>query len=233
MKKQPELTILYEDEHICVCIKPSGIPCENVKVSQVTMIGLLKKHYFLQNPEDGEPYIVLIHRLDQPVGGIMVFARSQKAAAELSRQIQNHIMKKQYLALIMPDKTITKLSDHLEDYLIKDGKTNTSKITASGNKQAKKAVLDYEVIKQGKYQEKEAALVKVTLTTGRHHQIRVQMAGHGLPLFFDQKYNSFYRQSNFKENIALYSYHLSFYHPVTKAEMSFTQYPKDKIFNEI
>lgn len=230
MGKELKPHILYEDAHICVCQKPPGLPCESMGTSQADIVKLLKKRYFLQNPKNGEPYVSLVHRLDQPVGGIMVLARNQKAAADLSTQIQNHTFIKQYLALVVPEKKISRLSGHLEDYLVKEARTNISRIASPEEKQAKKAILDYEILKQGQYQGKDVALVKVTLKTGRHHQIRVQMAGHGMPLIFDQKYNPVYKDDKSGRNTALYAFRLGFRHPVTKKQMEFTEYPKAEFF---
>lgn len=227
-KKKQRITILYEDTYICVCKKPAGIPCESAKASQPDMVKLLKKQYFLQNPKAGEPYIALVHRLDQPVGGIMVFARERKAAADLSSQIRghSHTLIKKYLAVVTLEQDIIEDSGHLEDYLIRDGKTNTSRIVTADTRNAKLAILDYKILKRGN----GTALVNIILTTGRHHQIRVQMAGHGMPLMYDRKYNP----NTFigKENIALHAYYLAFFHPITKEFMEFTEYPSEKPFVE-
>jgi 23S rRNA pseudouridine1911/1915/1917 synthase len=231
------IDVLYEDEFLCVCKKPAGLPCETGKASERDLVKLLKKKYFLENPGHGQPYLELVHRLDQPVGGIMVLARNKKAASALSEQIRNHTFVKQYLAVVTPEIKLakenghSKESGHLEDYLLKDGKSNTSKIVAKSEKQAKLAVLDYEICGWEQYQEKEIALVKVTLMTGRHHQIRVQLAGHGMPLMYDRKYNPFYQNDLSKRNTALYAFHLEFFHPETKEKMAFTDKPEEEPFS--
>jgi 23S rRNA pseudouridine1911/1915/1917 synthase len=231
MGKQAEVNILYEDEFLCVCRKPAGLPCETAKASQNDLVKLLKKKYFLENPGQGQPYLALVHRLDQPVGGIMVLARNSKAAKGLSEQIRNHTFVKQYLAVVTPEHEPIKKSGRLEDYLSRDGKSNTSAIVPEKEPQAKRAVLDYEIWEKGRYQEKEIALVKVTLMTGRHHQIRVQMAGHGMPLMYDRKYNPFYQDDLSKRNTALYAFHLEFIHPETNRKMVFTDEPKEEPFS--
>lgn len=228
MGKKQEITILYEDRSVCVCKKPVGIPCESAKASQPDMVKLLKKQYFLQNPENGEPYIALVHRLDQPVGGIMVFARNQAAAADLSQEIKSHTWRKQYLAVVTLQGK-PEVSGHLEDYIIKDGKTNASYVVKAKTEKAKLAVLDYEILRQ----QEDKALAKIMLETGRHHQIRVQMAAHDMPLLYDMKYNPIYKDNvKGKSNIALYAYSLAFSHPVTKDFMEFTDYPLEEPFAE-
>lgn len=232
MTKHQEIEILYEDASICVCKKPAGLACESKKASQADLVKLLKNRYFLQNTNQGSPYLALVHRLDQPVGGIMVLARNQRAAADLSEQIRNHTFVKQYLAVVTPNTEGTQAKKgHLEDYLLRDGKSNTSKIVSSKDKQARLAILDYEICYQTEYEGKEIALVKVTLKTGRHHQIRVQLAGHGLPLMYDRKYNSFYTKDDTKENTALFAFHLEFLHPDDKRKMSFTIKPDEMPFS--
>ena len=227
--KTHDIQILYEDEFICVCKKPSGLACESARASGADLVKVLKKKYFLQSPEQGEPYLSLVHRLDQPVGGIMVLARNPMAAAGLSKQIRNHDFVKEYLAVVMAKKGTVPEKGHLEDYLIRDGRTNTSAIVTKQNKQAKKAILDYEILEWSEDRE-ELALVKVTLKTGRHHQIRVQMAAHGMPLVYDQKYNTKCSQTGAEGNTALYAFHLEFTHPKTGKYMKFTDFPEQKPF---
>jgi len=166
--------------------------------------------------QKGDPsYIGVVHRLDQPVSGVMVFAKTKEAAADLSRQIATKTADKYYYAVTdgIPDKA----KGVLEDYLLKDGKTNLSKVVDSKTAGAKRAELSYEVLAENQTQ----ALLRIKLATGRHHQIRVQMANAGCALVGDRKYN-------FKENIkagnqpmCLCSYKLGFLHPVTKKKMIF------------
>ena len=227
MKRQESITILYEDADICVCKKPIGIPCESKKVSQPDMIKLLKKQFFFQNKEKEQSYLALVHRLDQPVGGVMVFAKNKESAADLSSQIRNHTLIKQYLAIVTIRKDGIKTCGHLEDYLRKDSKTNLSYVVQKKTEDAKLAVLDYEIQKQ----KEKFALIKIHLTTGRHHQIRVQMAEHGMPLVYDRKYNPEYKNSN-QGNLALYAYFLAFSHQIKKKSMEFIDYPLEEPFAE-
>ncbi len=204
--------ILYEDDAIIVCVKEAGVATQTKKIGQKDMESMLRT-YRMQKKESS--YIGVVHRLDQPVSGVMVFAKTKEAAADLSRQISAKAADKYYYAVT--DGVPYKAKGTLEDYLLRDGKTNLSKVVDSKTAGAKRAELSYEVL--AKNQTK--ALLKIKLATGRHHQIRVQMAHAGWPLAGDRKYN-------FKENIkqgtqpmGLCSYKLGFLHPVTKKKMEF------------
>ena len=155
----------------------------------------------------------------------MVLARTPRAAENLSRQIRERNLVKQYLAVAVLDQEPAALSGHFKDYLKKDGKTNQSLVVSSREKQAKPAELDYEIIGREIYEEKKIILLKITLGTGRHHQIRVQLSYHGMPLMFDRKYG-FFSEGQETGNTALFSYHLEFRHPETGKRMEFTEYPK-------
>lgn len=215
--------ILFEDEHIIVLEKPAGIPVQSAKIGTKDLVSMLKNYRKETEAIKGEPYIGIIHRLDQPVQGIAVFARTKSAAANLSAQVTDGTMEKYYLAVVCGEPK--EAQAHLTDYLLKDGKANTSKIVASTVKGAKKAALIYKVIKKTE----EKALLEIKLITGRHHQIRVQLAGAGLPLENDQKYNQnavFSRQP-----VALAAYKISFRHPHTKKQISLEIQPKGTSFD--
>ena len=159
----------------------------------------------------------LVHRLDRPVGGVMVFARTSKAASRLSEQVRNKTFKKKYLAVV--DGKIDKSIGTLEDYLYKDEKNNISKVVDKNKKNAKYAKLDYEVLD---YDEKrQLSLVKIDLHTGRHHQIRVQFANFNHSLYGDQKYGKRGKQ----KQIRLWAYELEIEHPVKKEKMTFKCLP--------
>ncbi len=218
------LNILFEDAHVIVCYKPSGIPTQTAKLGQQDMESLLKNYL-----KGG--YIGVIHRLDQPVEGVLVFAKTPQAAKELNKQLQSDDFGKFYKAVLwgIPkrDKAV------LEDYLVKDGKTNTSRIGKATEKDAKKAILEYETIAKGKDEEKDISLVKVKLGTGRHHQIRVQMANMGCPIWGDTKYNTTPIQDRRFRQIALCAYRLEFVHPKTKKKMVFEVEPQGEGFKLI
>ena len=175
-----QIQIIYEDEAVVVCHKLPGIPVQTPKVGQQDMVSLLR-NYYTRKKENNQIFIV--HRLDQPVEGVMVFARTKEAAANLNRQVQERQMDKQYFAVV--EGKWKEKSGVLENYLLRDGRTNTSKVVPEGTKGAKRARLTYKVERETE----ENSMVKVQLETGRHHQIRVQMAYAGHPLVGDKKYN--------------------------------------------
>ena len=160
----------------------------------------------------------LVHRLDRPTGGVMVFAKTSKAASRLSEQVREKKMCKKYLCIV--DGKLEKNKDTWKDFLLKNEKTNTSKVVTNKTKNAKEAVLDYEVIKYNA--EINLSVVRVNLHTGRHHQIRVQFASRGHSLSGDQKYGTRGRG----KGLALWAYYLSFYHPTKKELMEFEDYPE-------
>ena len=221
--KQPE--IIYEDEAIIVCRKEACVAVQTARAGQADMVSLLK-NYRAKKKE--EPYIGLIHRLDQPVEGVMVFAKTPQAAAKLSAQVNSRSMEKEYLAVT--DRMSEKRQGRLEDYLIKNGRTNTSEVVTSKTSGAKKAVLDYEVIHQISDERTESGkriLIKIHLETGRHHQIRVQMAHAGMPLLGDRKYNP---GEISQLPLGLCSCHLIFRHPITGKKMEFQVTPNGESF---
>ena len=216
------LRILHEDEHVIVCYKPAGIATQTAKMGAQDMESLLKN--YLYKKEKKMPYVAVIHRLDQPVEGILVFAKTPFAAKELNKGMQGAGFGKYYKAVVCGIPKEKKAT--LEDYLVKDGKTNTSRVGKKEEAEAKKAVLSYEVLRQ----EADKALVQVKLETGRHHQIRVQMANMGCPIWGDTKYNSGENVDKSWKNIALCAYHLEFVHPKTKKKMIFEIEPEGEGF---
>lgn len=215
-----EIDILYEDRELLVCRKPAGVPVQTGKIGQKDMVSILRNY---RNGKESDTYIGLVHRLDQPVQGVMVFAKTKMAAADLSRQMADGKMKKQYLAVVC-GKPLKK-EGVLVDYLLKDGRTNTSTIVPEGTKGAKRAELRYRIAAETP----EYALAEIDLLTGRHHQIRVQMAGAGMPLAGDRKYN-LSREGQTEKYVALAAHRLSFVHPVSKKEMSFERKPAGTAF---
>ena len=197
--------IIYEDEDIIVCKKPAGVATQTRRIGQADMESLLKNY----RASKGElPYIGVVHRLDQPVEGIMVFAKNKEAAADLSRQIKTKLADKYYYA--MTDGVPEKKKGTLEDELLQNGKTNTSEVVERGTPQAKHASLSYEVVEQdGKH-----AVLRIKLDTGRHHQIRTQLAHIGCPIKGDLKYGA--PRSNPDGGISLLSHRVTFVHPVSK-----------------
>lgn len=220
------LNILYEDEELLVIKKDAGIPVQAGKMRIMDMQGLIKRELYQRNPKGGEPYLGLIHRLDQPVEGVMVFAKTPAAAANLSRQVTDGRMKKHYLALLCGKPKENEGT--LVDYLLKDGRTNTSLVVSKDVMDAKCSKLNYRVLKQGE----TTTLVEVELLTGRHHQIRVQTANAGWPLYGDTKYNPAFQNPTEYVQPALCAYKLSFVHPKTKKTMEFSITPDNSMLNQ-
>ena len=219
--KNMNLQILFEDNDIIVCYKPAGVPTQTAKMGAQDMESLLKNHIYKTQKEKKPPYVAVVHRLDQPVEGLLVFAKTPSAAKELSKEVQRGAgFGKYYKAVLcgVPKETTGKL----ENYLVKDGKTNTSRVCEPSEKDAKKAILNYEVLKV----QEEKCLVRVKLDTGRHHQIRVQMSHMGCPILGDTKYGTQGVEKGMWQQIALCAYRLEFVHPKTKKKMSFEVEPK-------
>ncbi|KSV59722.1 RluA family pseudouridine synthase [Acetivibrio ethanolgignens] len=229
-----ELIVFYEDRDIIVCEKPAGVPSQSDRTQDIDMISKIKNYLREKEPEGGVPYVAAVHRLDRPVGGIVVYAKTPKAAAGISRQIQNGQMEKQYLAVVCGDFSDEIGKDtELCDYLKKDGRRNLSIIAGEKDGEAKKARLSYQVLGTVKDKEERGlSLLNVRLFTGRHHQIRVQLSQHLAGIWGDTKYNPGEKErAGFKE-IALYSWQLSFHHPITGKQLSFESIPKKYPFSE-
>lgn len=221
--------ILYEDDQILVLHKPAGIPVQTVSLRQKDLVSLLK-NYRAKRKE--EPYIGVVHRLDQPVEGVILFAKTKEAAAKLSSQSAGKQMDKWYRAVVyLKEAQLLSVGEkiRLENYLIKDGKTNTSKVVEKDIKDAKRSALEYEVLRQ----KGDLAELQIQLETGRHHQIRVQMAHAGMPLVGDQKYGVLEALSveGADKNVALCSVQLAFVHPKTGKRLQFEIEPQNKTFS--
>ena len=219
-----QLEILFEDKDIIVCYKPSSVATQTKKFGEQDMESALKNYL-----KGG--YVAVIHRLDQPVEGILVFAKTPFAAKELNKGLQGAGFGKHYQAVLCGKPQQEKGT--LEDYLIKDGRTNTSKVSNAKDKDAKKAVLHYEVLKYEEINHQNLALVKVQLETGRHHQIRVQMANMGCPIWGDGKYNTKSMPEGRSFQIALCAYRLEFTHPRSKERLTFEIEPRGQGFSLI
>ena len=213
-----KLKILYEDNHIIVVEKPPNVPSQADKTTDEDMLTIIKRYIKEKYNKPGNVYLGLVHRLDRPVGGVMVFAKTSKAASRLSEQVRNKTFKKEYLAIV--DGKLDVKSGILEDYLVKNEKNNLSKVTNKETKNAKYAKLDYEVLKYNK--EINLSVLRILLHTGRHHQIRVQLANMGHSICGDQKYGTRGRG----KQISLWAYKLTIEHPITKESMTFIDVPE-------
>lgn len=243
--------IIFEDEHMLVVYKPAGIAVQAAKSMEMDVLSELKNYL-------KSPYVGLVHRLDQPVEGILVFAKTPFAASALSRQTTDKTMEKEYLAAVLATEEVIREKVTLTDYLLKDGKSNLSKVVEASVKNAKKAVLSYEVKEMVSLQELGAryeprsilnteslqesktakiALLKIQLKTGRHHQIRVQLANANIPLLGDLKYGS---EESKKlsallgiKDVALCAHRLVFQHPKTGKTMEFCVSPEKEILQNL
>lgn len=228
--KGENMEILYEDEHLIVVWKPPGLESQSSRGLGADMVSELRRHIHNLSPDQGVPYVGVIHRLDKPVSGIMVYAREKNSAGALSRQVSEGQMDKRYLAVLCGK--VDKNVDKFVDFLLKDEKRNLSRIVDKGITGARCAKLEYRVLKSIETETRETlTLAEIHLLTGRHHQIRVQMSGHGLPLWGDRKYNpDFVEMKERTEPVALSAYRLSFCHPVTGRVMKFCRMPENGIF---
>lgn len=216
--------IIYEDTEVLVCKKAAGIAVQTAKFGQQDMVSLLKNYRAMKKEE---PYIGLVHRLDQPVEGVMVFAKSKQAAANLSKQISEKQTDKYYYAVVC-GKPKEKQAN-LVDYLCKDGKKNTSGVVTKETVGAKRAELFYEVVEE----KEDKALLRIELKTGRHHQIRVQLSHMGCPIYGDSKYNKFYEEEKRGYMpLALCAYKIAFFHPKNRKKMEFQIQPEGEGFLE-
>lgn len=229
--RTPDLQVFYEDESVIVCLKPAKTATESRKIGAQDMVSILKNYICKTSGKTGNPYLAVIHRLDQPVSGILVFAKTPYAAKELNRQLTHRQFGKYYLALVSNAPAAQEAA--LEHYLVKDSRTNTSRICTPDTPGAKPARLYYKVLTENTQffhfghnnteldPEASPTLLEIHLDTGRHHQIRVQLAGIGCPIVGDTKYNPGFSDRQKWQNICLCAYKLSFRHPVTHKLMHF------------
>lgn len=213
-----DLNVIYEDNHIIVVEKPVNIPSQGDKTGDIDMLTLIKKYIKEKYNKPGEVYLGLVHRLDRPVGGVMVFAKTSKAAARLSEQVRVKDFKKKYLVVV--NGKMENEKGTLEDYLLKNEKDNMSKVVKEGTKNSKLASLEYEVLKYN--DEIDLSVLKIDLHTGRHHQIRVQLSSRNHSIYGDQKYGG----RGHGKQIALWAYELSILHPITKERIIFKVLPQ-------
>ena len=200
------------------------------------MLTIIKKYIKEKYNKPGNVYLGLVHRLDRMVGGVMVFAKTSKAASRISEYIRQKNVKKRYLAVVNGTLPVSDKKIELRNYLLKNERLNMSRVVNKDTKGSKEAILEYKVIKNFEYNNKKYSLVDIDLHTGRHHQIRVQFANIGHPLYGDIKYGQ--KINKVGQNLALFSYYLSFFHPTKDEYLEFKFMPnelekKDKIWDVI
>ncbi|WP_085992952.1 RluA family pseudouridine synthase [Oceanobacillus senegalensis] len=215
-----DVPILYEDNHLLFVEKPVNVPVQEDQTKDLDLLSYLKKDIKIRYQKPGNVYLGLVHRLDRPVGGVMVFAKTSKAASRLSDVIRRNNMEKRYLAVVRGKPK--KERDILEDYLIKDRSKNTVYVVEPTHEKAKKALLEYEVIGE----KNGLSLLSIKLHTGRPHQIRVQLSSRNCPLYGDQKYGQNVNKPG--QQIALWSQTLAFEHPTKKEEISVQSQPPNE-----
>ncbi len=216
------MKIIFEDNHLLVIEKPIGILSQKDKSGDEDISSLLKKYLKEKYSKPGNVYIGHVHRLDRNVGGVMVFAKTTKAASRISLQIREGIFKKEYLAVL--EGVLKEKQGTLKHYLMKDKKTNIVKASAVSKAGYKQSLLSYSVVEE----KSNMTFVKIDLLTGRSHQIRVQFSEIGHPVIGDSKYGS--KKTTFK--MALWSYQISFLHPTRKEKVLFSCVPqKNALWN--
>lgn len=215
------INIIYEDNHLLVVEKPINIPVQADSSHDLDFLTILKDFIKKRDNKPGNVYLGLIHRLDRPVGGVMVFAKTSKCASRLSEQVRERILKKEYYAIV--EGKLEK-SGVLKDYLLKNSKNNTVYV----DKRGKEAILEYNLLEY----KNGLSLVNINLKTGRSHQIRVQFSSRNHPLYGDQRYN---KNAIPGQQIALFAHSLTLNHPITKEKLKFDIKPKNiypwNIFN--
>jgi len=216
-----QLNIAYEDNHIIVVVKPQNIPTQEDDSKDKDLLTMVKEYIKVKENKPGNVYVGLVHRLDRPTGGVMVFAKTSKAASRLTEQMQSGDFHKRYLAVI--NGKPREKRGKLVNYLLKNARTNTVQVVPELTTNAKRAELTYEIIDE----KEKVSLARIDLHTGRSHQIRVQMKNIGCPVYGDVKYGGDILAKG--HNLALWAYELKFIHPTTKENMTFKVYPPEDI----
>ncbi|MBQ3938436.1 MAG: RNA pseudouridine synthase [Clostridia bacterium] len=209
------LKVIYEDNHLLVCEKPVNMPVQADATGDPDLLTEAKEYIKRKYNKPGDVYLGLVHRLDRPVGGVMVFARTSKAAARLTDAIKARRVRKRYAAVLT---RCPAPYGHLVNHIVKDEITHSARLVSEDTPGAQTAKLDYSVV----CEKHDLALVDVDLQTGRHHQIRAQFAGIGCPLYGDQRYNPVAKPG---QQIALHAYSLTLEHPTLHESMTFTSIP--------
>ncbi len=213
-----KLNVLFEDNHIIVVEKMVNIPSQADKTGDMDMLTIIKDYLKEKYNKPGNVYLGLVHRLDRPVGGVMVFAKTSKAASRLSEEVRVKQFEKKYL--VIANGKFEEDKGTWQDYLLKNEAKNMSKVVKEETKNSKLAILDYEVIKYDP--DLDLTVAKINLHTGRHHQIRVQLSSRNHSIYGDQKYGG----RGHGKQICLWAYSLKIIHPVSKEELTFELYPE-------
>lgn len=221
----PKLQVLYEDNHCIVVDKPNNLPVQADSSGDADLLSMVKEYVKEKYNKPGTAYIGLVHRLDRPAGGLVVLARTSKAAARLSAQVRSRELGRQYLLVVRGEPKMR--SGEIKNYLLKDTAANMVRIVPAATEGAKEAILNYRLLQTVHHpSEGKLSLIEASLQTGRSHQIRVQMAGLGCPLYGDQKYGPDLNKKG--QQLALHAAKLTFIHPTLKDKRTFISYPPQK-----
>ena len=229
--------IIFEDDYMLACIKPYGVPSQPDKTGGEDMLTLVKEYLFEEacietnENEAEEPYAAVINRLDRPVGGIILFAKSQEAASKLTDMIQDGEISKYYQAVV--SGFMKEPEGSLKGYLLHDKKDNISRMVSKDTRGAKKAELRYEVLDELETDEGEISYLLIELLTGRHHQIRCQLAAEGHPIWNDSKYGKSGKSKKKARGIGLFSTRIEFTHPYTGEDIVLHREPEGEAFDII
>ncbi len=211
-----ELTILYEDNHIIVVLKPQGVASCGDESGDDNLLEMVRRYIKETYQKPGNVFVGLVHRLDRPTGGVMVYAKTSKAASRLSEQMRTGDFEKKYLAVLVGTPKEERAT--LVNYLKKNPVNNMVYLCPQTTDGAKMASLEYRILEE----KGGCCLAEIKLHTGRTHQIRVQMAGINHPVYGDMRYGG---ENAKKGNLALWAYSLTFTHPVTKERLRFLAEP--------
>ena len=214
MDEYKGVLIVHEDNHVLVVVKPPNMPSQSDPTGDLDVLSAMKEYLAQKYHKRGEAYLGLVHRLDRPVGGLMVLAKTGKAADRLSAQVREKSLSRQYVAAVRGD--VPQEGD-LTDWLLKNARTNMVRVVPEGTNRAKEARLRFARVGGAG----ELTLVRVRLFTGRSHQIRVQLSHAGMPIWGDARYGG----GRPGEQIALWGMHLGLTHPTTRERMDFTAPP--------
>lgn len=214
MMKYSDINILYEDNHLLVVVKPENVLSQADSTNDLDMLTLLKEYIKVSKNKPGNVYLGLVQRLDRRVGGVMVFAKTSKAASRLSEDIRNHKFNKTYLAVVL---------GKIENDGILIHKLKKESLKAVDSFDGKESKLEYEVLNSFELDDREFSVLKINLITGRYNQIRSQLSLINHPIIDDFKYG--YRGKNYNDVLGLFCYQIKFNHPVTKEEMEFSYKP--------
>lgn len=213
----PDIEIIYEDNHLLAVNKPSGLLSQKDYTKQPDVLTLCKEYLKKEYNKPGEAFLGLLHRLDKPVSGVMLMAKTSKSASRISRQIRERSVEKNYLAIVEGSAPKNGFLNH---FLKKDSKTNTVSIVDANTKGGKESQLTYQTIAK----KNNLSIVKIHLLTGRPHQIRVQFSGEGYPIWGDKKYGN-----NQSGTIALHAYQLIITHPTLKKSLPIQATPPNSL----